>query len=372
MGLADYLRYTGDTKFVRPMLPVARRAVRFFATHPADGVLFTTGTYDQKPGYNWHPPDKAAGVDAYTNEAYYGALRSLASLERSVAKNPAAATALDGRATQVRAALLRNMWDPKTGAMLLNTDDPKRDHSSDANAGALLFGLLGKGQAESAMAFLKKRLGTPYGTATSEYSNNPYMTQQLSPYVMAQESLGRFRYGDGLGALRLIRTAWDHMIRNGPGTPWEQSAVDGTPGGAGTGTGGGADLAHAWSTAVPALSMDVLGIRPEADGYQRWAVRPDLVDLSWAQGVVPVPGGTISVRWKRGQGDGSFVLTVDSPKRATGQIAVPLRGHDRTIAMDGRTVWQDGRPANGAQARQEGDSIVFGYMQGDHTFAWSS
>jgi hypothetical protein len=371
IALGDYLRHTGDLTFVKPLLPVARRAVRFFADHPADGVLFRTGTYDQKPGYNWHPPDKADGVDAYTNEAYYGALRSLASLERSVAGDTAAAAALDGRAAQVRVALLQRLWDPVAGAMLLNTDDPKRDHSADASVGALLFGMLDRDRAGSAMAFLRQRLGTSYGTATSEFPDNPYMTQQLSPYIMAEEALGRFRHGDGAGALRLIRTAWDHMIRNGPGTPWEQAAVDGTPGGAGAGTGGGTDLAHAWSTAVPALSMNVLGVRPSSDGYRRWTVRPDPVDLSWAQGDVPVPGGKISVRWKRGQGDGSFTLTVAAPERTAGRVAVPLLGGERTIAMDGRIVWQGGHPAAGVPARQDGDSIVFVGMRGDHTFAWS-
>jgi hypothetical protein len=372
VALDDYLRYTGDVGFAKSMLPVARRAVGLLAAHPADGGLFRTGTYNNKPGYNWHPPDKADGVDAYTNEAYYGALRALASLERSVAGDPTAAKALDERATRVRDALLGTLWDAKAGAMLLNTDDAKRNHGADANAGALLFGLLGPDQAKSAMAFLAQKLGTPYGTATGEYTDDPYMTRQLSPYIMAREVLGRFRYGDGSGALRLIRTAWDHMIRTGPGTPWEQSAPDGTPGGAGAGTGGGTDLAHAWSTAVPALSMDVLGLRPVSDGYRQWAVTPDPVYLSWAQGVVPVPGGTISVGWRRGSGNGSFVLTTTSPAHTAGRVALPTLRGDRTIAMDGRVVWRHGHPADGVRAHQDGDRIVFEQVRGDHTFAWSA
>ncbi|MCO5974314.1 alpha-L-rhamnosidase C-terminal domain-containing protein [Actinoallomurus soli] len=372
VALDDYLRYTGDARFVKSMLPVARRAVRLFAAHPADGVLFRTGTYAGKPGYNWHPPDKADGVDAYTNEAYYGALRALASLERSVAGDAVAARSLDARATKVRAAILRTFWDAKAGAMLLNTDDPRRTHSSDANSGALAFGLLSPEQAKSAMAFLKRRLGTPYGTATGEYPDDPYMTRQLSPYIMARESLGRFEYGDGTGALSLIRTAWNHMIENGPGTPWEQSAADGTPGGAGTGTGGGADLAHAWSTAVPALSMDVLGVRPVSDGYARWTVSPDPVDLSWAQGTVPVPGGAISTAWKRGKDDGSFTLSVAAPEHTTGRVAIPTFHGDRTIAMDGRIAWRDGHPVRGVHAHREGDRIVFEQVRGGHTFAWSA
>lgn len=371
IDVADYLRYSGDRAFATAMLPVARRAARFFTDHAPDGVLFRTDDYDGKPAYNWHPPDKAVGVDAYTNEAYYGALRSLAELERAVG-DPAAAPALDDRAEQVHTALLAKLWDPAAGAMLLNLDDPRRDHAADANAGALLFGLLNEDQAQSAMAFLRDRLGTPYGTATSEFPDNPYMTRYESPYVMAQETLGRFRYGDGAGALRLIRQSWSHMLANGPGTPWEEIGVDGTPMNARPGTplddGSFVDLVHAWSTAVPALSRHVLGVTPVADGFREFVVAPDPVDLTWAQGNVPVPGGTISVRWRHG--NDSFVLTTESPQHTVGSVAVPLLGEDRTIARDGRVVWRAGRPTSGVEAHRDGDRVVFTGVTGRHTFAW--
>src|SRR5262249_2878887 len=157
---------------------------------------------------------------------------------------------LEGRAEKVRAALLEKLWDPTVGALLLNTDDPRRNHPADANAGALMFGLLTPEQARSAMEFLQKRLSTPYGTATGEFSDDPYMTRYISPYILAVESLGRFRYGDGAGALRLIRTAWPHMLREGPGTPWEEIGMTGKPVNARPGTsittGDLVDAAHAW------------------------------------------------------------------------------------------------------------------------------
>jgi alpha-L-rhamnosidase len=190
---------------------------------------------------------------------------------------------------------------------------------------------------------------------------------------MAQESLGRFRYGDGAGALRLIRTAWTHMIDTGSGTPWEEIGIDGTPSNARPGTplddGSFVDLVHAWSTAVPALSTGVLGVRPVADGYRRWTVAPDPVDLTWAQGNVPVPGGTISVRWRRGAD--SFVLTTSAPRHTNGSVAIPVLGAERTIAMDGRIVWRDGHPVDGVDAHRDGDRIVFDGLTGERTFAWA-
>lgn len=379
LGVADYLRFTGDSAFVRPLLPVARRAVRFFddRARDTDGGLFRTADYGGLPAQNWHTPDRAAGIDATTNAAYYAALRSLARLERSVAGDRGAAAALDRRAERVRGALLTRLWDPAAGAMTLNTDDPSRDHTADANAAALAFGVLDRDRARRAITYLDTHLAGPYGTLTTRRPDNPFMTRYVSPYVMAQESLGRFRYGDGAGALRVIRTAWGHMIRTGPGTPWEESGADGAPSVPRPGTslawGGHVGMAHAWSTAVPALSMDVLGVRPLGDGYRGWAVEPDPVDLRWAQGDVPVPSGGISVRWRRGAADDSFVLTVRAPRGTAGRVAVPLLGADRTIAVDGRIAWRNGRPTGdaGHGPHRVGDTVVFEGVSGTHTFAWA-
>jgi alpha-L-rhamnosidase len=373
VGLDDYLRYSGDGTVVRAMLPVARRAVAFFAAHTDGGVLWRTDTYAGKPGYNWHPPDVATGVDTYGNEAYYAALRSVSTMERAVGAGRGAADRLDQRAGQVRTALLATLWDTRAGAMVLNTEDPSHDHTADANAGALAFGLLDARQAASAMRYLATTLATPYGTMTTREVDNPYMTRFISPYLLGQEALGRFRYGDGTGALRLIRTGWGHLLRSDPGLPWEQEGPDGTPNGVGTHNGNGTDLAHAWSTAVPALSMDVLGVTPASPGYHQWSVAPDPVDLTWAQGDVPLPGGKhLSVRWKRDASNRSFVLTVTAPAGTRGSISVPQFGAVRTIAVDGRIGWTHGHAANGATAHRSGDTVVFTGISGTHTLAWSA
>ena len=376
IDLADYQRYSGDRQTVAELLPVARRALQFFAKHAPEGALWRADNYDGKLAFNWHTPDKTTGIDAFGNEAYYGALRALARLERSVAHDEAAAKELDDRADKVRAALFQKLWDPTVGAFLLNTEDSRRNHAADANVGALWFGLVTPEQAHSVMNFLGTRLKTPYGTASGEFPDDPYMTQYVSPYVLAIESVGRFRYGDDIGALDVIRTAWSHMLEVGPGTPWEEIGMSGKPVNARPGTsittGELVDAAHAWSTAVPALSMFVLGVRPLADGYREWAIEPHPADLQWAQGEVPSPAGSLSVRWKRGEHDSSFLLTVDAPDGTSGQVGVPLLRAPRTIAMDGRIVWQEEKAVSPATAHREGDAVIFTGIAGRHTFAWTS
>src|SRR5882757_4174415 len=215
ISLADYLHYTGDATFVRQMLPTARRVLQFFADHNAGGVLWKAGDYDKKLSFDWHPPDRLLGVDSFTNEVYYGALLSLASIERDLTHDPHAADLLEKRARRVKSELVAQLWDSTAGAMKLKVDDPRHEHTADANVGALLFGVLSDSQAQQAMQFLEHRMQTPFGTANSEFPDSQNITQYISPWIVAQEAQSRFRYGDGTGALRLIRTTWPHMLDYG-------------------------------------------------------------------------------------------------------------------------------------------------------------
>lgn len=366
-ALADHHLHSGDTGFARAMLPVARRAVSFLegGTDP-DGLFREAEDRRTDPGAplavvaNWSPLDLAAGVDSLTNAVYHAALKGLAALERDVSGDHDSARHWDGRAEEVRRALIARLWDEDAGAMVLNSDDPTRDHTGDANAGNLVFGTLDAERARRAMDFLETVLATPHGTRSSEHEGNPYRASDIQGYVQALEALGRVRHGDAAGALRLVRRWWEHMLGEGPGTGWFAWNNDGTrPHGAFAGT--------PWTTAVPALSEGVLGARPTAPGYRRWEVAPQTADLSWAQGRIPTPDGGLAVRWERG-GD-AFVLTVEA-SGGEGEVVVPLLGGPRRIAVDGRPVWDGDGPVGGADARRRGDGVVFTGVRGSHTFAW--
>jgi alpha-L-rhamnosidase len=375
--LDDYLRYSGDVKFVELMLPVARRAIEFFKAHTEpDSALWLTDNYDQKQATTWHTPYEWRGIDVYGNEAYYAALLSLARLEREVANDEAKAQELEELAGKVKQELVAGFWDEEADAMLLNSDSPKPDHTADANVGALLFNLLDTEKAKRVIEHLSTRLGTPYGTVNSEFPDNPYASQYISPYIMANEAIVRFNYNDGKGALDLIRRAWGNMLALGTGTPWEEIGLEGKPETARKEDIvidyiGFLDLAHAWSTAIPALSMNIVGVKPMKDGYVEYSVEPKPVDLIWAQGAVPTPSGSINVRWIRGKDDRSFVMTVEAPEQYTGNISVPLLGGRHDIAMDGKMAWSKGMAADGFEAVQRGDTVVFKGVNGNHTLAWS-
>ncbi|HMJ94482.1 MAG TPA: alpha-L-rhamnosidase C-terminal domain-containing protein [Thermoleophilaceae bacterium] len=374
--LADNYLYCGDADFVRPLLPVARRVVDFFRSMTNEhGLHYEPEDQRVNPDadiacrWNWDPPAIATGVDSYTNAAWHDAIRGLALLEEHVGRGPEEAQKLRDEAEGLRHALIEHLWDADAGAMILNGDDPRRDHTSDANAMQLCFRTLDAERAEAAMEFLESTLWTPFGTRNSEYDDNPYRPTEaeggIHVFMTSMEQLGRMRYGDGERAVELVRRHWAHMLENGPGTGWYTMNLDGTPGDPLT---GGAVVS--WTTAVPALSEGVLGIRPTAPGFSEWAVAPQLSGLDWAEGRVPVPGGGISTRWRRTE-TGGFQLTVSAPDETEGEVAVPLLGEQRDIAMNGRIVWADGTPASGVDAEQVDDSVIFRGLIGEHTFAWA-
>lgn len=366
-ALYDYYLNTGDAAFVKPLLPVARRAVDFLESRTNEAGLYVEPEDDVPFRANWQPGDTPYGVDSFNNAAYVDATRGLAYLEWQVAEDQAAAGALAAQAEAVRKELNRSMFDTEVGAFILNADDPKHDHTDDANGGNLFFETVSQERGEQIIKFIDRELASPFGSRVSEYTDNPYRGAYIHGYTNSMEALGRMNYGDGRGALKQIRGWWGHMLANGPGTGWFTSNYDGT-------VDRGAFANTAWTTALPALSKGLLGVEPTLPGYRNWLVAPQPSGLAWAQGRVPVPGGSIAVRWRHSDSD--FVMTVDAPRGSQrGQVAVPLLGEDARhldIAMDGRIVWRDGRPANGARARVIDGAVVFSGLQGSHTFAWSS
>jgi alpha-L-rhamnosidase len=352
-ALEEYYMLTGDRQFAHRMMPVARRALAYFVGH-LDGGLFRTPS--DGVTINWHPNDAAGGIDAYTNASVYRGLIAGSALERRVGRGRRAARAWLEQAGALRTAMLARLWDPQAGAFLLNTDDPSRNHTEDAQVQAVLGGITSPSQSRQALRFIDSRLATTFGVANGEYDDDPFMSRYISPFIESTELRARLSVGDTDGALNLMRRSWGRMLAVGPGTAWESMRLDGLP------KSGGISLAHGWAGGpLPALSEYVLGIRPAAPGYRHWIVAPQPGDLRFAQGEAPSPHGPIASRWRRG--GGSFKLTVVGPRGTSGVVDVPLVDHRRTIALDGKVVWP-----RGPRGKRRGDVVRFKKISGQHTF----
>lgn len=369
-ALHQYWRYTGDVEFVRPLLPVARRGLRYFADRLVAG-LFPANT--NRVELTWHIEPSPGGFDGYTNMAYFRALGDLARLERHVAGDATAAARYERHAGQLRRNILRSFWDPIARAFVVNPADPQVNHTSDVNVEAVGAGLVDGRRAEQALRYVSQHLATQFGTLNGERPADPYMLQVHSTYMMTIEVWTRFEHGDTAGALDLLRRGYVRMAQLDPGTMWERIGPDGTPWMLGPPTNNVGSLAHGSASITPSLSAWVLGIRPARAGFETWTVAPQPGDLAFAQGRVPTPRGSIDSRWERGSGGSFFRMTVAAPPDTTGTVKVPLLGGRRVIAADGVVVWDGDSPAGGHVATSDGEYVhIEGVRPGLHTFAWAS
>ncbi len=380
VSVATYYEMRGDPRVAR-WLPVIERAIGYFQRGIGRGGLFVTGGQD----FNWHPPDVAHGRDADTNAVWARALEAAATLERQLG-SPRVAQHYARMGLRLQHRIRRVLFDPVAGALRGNSADPLGNHTQDANVQGILSGALRGSAAIRAFDFLAgPSLSTPFGTATGEFTNDPFMGRYISPFESGWEAIARFKYGQTLQALDLIRRQWGPMATGDPtGSVWEKMTTDGeiapyqgmNPDGSPiveTEASGATSLAHSWSSGpTAALSAYVLGMRPVRAGWKTWLVQPQVGDLQFAQGSVGIPGGRLEVRWQLNPSTPSFELTIEAPRRKSGTVAVPLLGARRTIARDGRVVWASGHPVGGAIGRRSGNYVRFLEPQpGVHTYAWA-
>lgn len=383
ISLGSYYLHTGDLEFIRSQYQVMKNQLAYNQTlvDPAVGLLVTTGGNGRD--WDFYDGSKLGAVTA-TNALYYKALTEAAQLAGELAarnpNDPAASTwQADAQAWANQAAALKErinttLFDQDRGVYKLadrdNANHPATAVPQDANSNAINFGLAPKAAYDDILGYLRDNLWGEHGP--QPYSPDANYSTVISPFVTGMEVEARFRAGDSDGALDLIHLMWDQMInKSGPyytGTLWEKLNQDGTD------VDANASLSHGWASGpVWSLSAYLLGARPVTAGFKEWIIAPQPAGtLPWAQGQVPTPSGPLVSRWRHDSDDDTFKLTMSAPSGTSGTVAVPLLGNDRTIAMDGKVVWQNGSPASGVAAEAHDGAVHFIGITGSHTFAWAN
>ncbi|KAJ3566690.1 hypothetical protein NPX13_g7042 [Xylaria arbuscula] len=100
---------------------------------------------------------------------------------------------------------------------------------------------------------------------------------------------------------------------------WEYLDSQGRPG-----LGITTSLCHGWSAGPTAeLSKYVLGAMPTRPGWVEFKVAPLTLGLKAAEGKVPIPGGSIKVKWAFDD-QGLLTVAISSPSGTTGTLHLPL------------------------------------------------
>jgi alpha-L-rhamnosidase len=337
MTVGEYVRYTGDVSLARELFPAVIRAVGWFESYlDGDNLL------NDLPGWvfvDWADVDRRGQCTAL-NAHFHVVLQHAAALAR-LAGAPSAGRRYRDLARSLRDALNRLLWDEGRGVYVDARVDgvQSRRVSQQANAACIAFGVAPRVRWSSILAYIldESRVKvTPTGNIGSVGPDALFDEEQdvvlAQPFYMHHVHRALAMAGRHQDMLDNIRRRWGAMLDAGSSTLWEDWH-------------GMASQCHAWS-ATPTfdLSMQVLGVRPLAPGFARFAVEPHAAGLEWARGAFPSPAGDIAVAWERL--NGGFRLEVEVPLGCGARVTMPPpeRGRWGTLKANGAVVWGDGAP----------------------------
>jgi len=117
---------------------------------------------------------------------------------------------------------------------------------------------------------------------------------------------------------------------------------------------------------------DLAGIRLDAPGYKRIAIKPQVVgDLTHARASLKTVRGLVTVDWKRGSK--SFEMNATLPVNSRAKVSIPTMGLAKlTIIESGKTVWKNGSYEGGVAgitgAAETADYVTFDVGSGSYCF----
>ncbi|MFJ5220837.1 alpha-L-rhamnosidase C-terminal domain-containing protein [Streptomyces sp. NPDC088354] len=347
----DYVLYTGDLHYAADYYPHLVKVLDTWypSVTDADGLL--SKGLNNTSGYGDYAFLPRSGRITYYNVNYVQALDDAAAIARLLG-HEADAARWSARARTVADAVNAHLWDAGAGAYLDSATGPAR-HAQDGNAIAITSGVASPERAAAALAHLDGTTKLPYGNA---FMDNDTIfagaSQRVYAFTSYPELVARFETGRADSAIDQIRRTYGWMHTHDPGiTNWEGIGPNGSPY-----EDGYTSMAHGWSTGVlPALTNQLLGLRPTSPGFATWALRPHPGSVAWTRGRVPTPHGPLDADWQHAA-PGHFTLSCDSPRGTRGTIAVPTDGRSVSVRVDHRLVW------SGTRAEDRGARLADGYV----------
>ena len=304
---ADHWRLTGDRDTIDSIYPSILKALAWF-----ERLIDPAGLVADMP--YWHFMDWAGvgrkGEAAALNAQLAGAFRAAAELgdavgwqraaERCTTRAQSISRALEARHWDARRHVYIDVVDPVSGRQDLRV-------SQHANAAISLWGEPQRGRIGPALDRIvdAKRLTF---TAAPPIAPEGEILDPEQGVVLANTFYSHFVYealakhGRLADVLRLMRERFGPMLARGATTLWESFEPT-------------ASLCHGFSASPTyQFSRRILGVAPASPGFEKIAFAPDLVDLDYAEGVVPTRNGDVHVHLER-DGEG-FVARARSSASA--------------------------------------------------------
>ncbi|KAL1625039.1 hypothetical protein SLS56_007547 [Neofusicoccum ribis] len=342
VAFADYYQFTGDLAFlashwsqlktlVSALLPLVDSSSNLVTPGSIPGAFFLGDSNGTAP-----------------SALFVHALQRASTLA-TAANDTASATSWSATASTVASAINDRLWNQDLGTYASSLAN-FGNSSLAGTAFAILSGAAPPARAAAAIAALADlRLGIGYkadsgvATAAAETSLSPNLSGFLLEALLKASADAAFATNgttaSSAAAAReaagvLLDGLWAAMVADeayATGSSWEYVYGDGRPG-LDTYT----SHAHPWGGAPTyVLSEYVLGVRATSAGFRTWEFAPSVavtrvVDVEWARGRVPVPGGAVEAGWWRVEG--GVRVAVCGVEGTTGTVRVPGR---REVVVEG-------------------------------------
>ncbi|MCQ2431497.1 MAG: hypothetical protein MJ175_02710 [Clostridia bacterium] len=285
--LEEYLRYTGDLDFVREMLPTARAIIRAF-TAQLDNPEKLLRCRKESIYWNYYEwQDGLSGsigssmdeskqtYDAPMNAFFSMALRAMAAIEEACG-NPAEAEALREEKADLDAAINRLFWDrdKQVFASFVNMQGEKYHYAELSNALLVCADVCSPEKEDAILAAFAEKTLLPITVSHSVFKYDA-MLRRPAKYA-------KWVFDE-------VADIWGKMLYNGATSFYETEDGSHAFGNAGS-------LCHGWS-AVPVYLYFayVLGLKPTANGYTRYEIKPLDTGIHDASGLAVTPIGQISL-----------------------------------------------------------------------------
>lgn len=280
LTLYDYYLYTGDLDFVRSIYPRALGLMEFCRKRCDPATGFINSVPEDWIFIDWADIDNKGLVSA--EEILFA--RSLEVLSELAGRlSDGRGEEFGRRAEQLKAKIFDLFWDEERGGFIHNiSPSSQRKLTRYPNIFAALFGMLSPERQKQVTQVLL----------------DPEIQAITTPYMKFFELAALCESGKQAMVLDHIRSYWGGMLNLGATAFWEyyDPAQQGAEHYAMYGRPFGKSLCHAWGASpVYLLGKYFLGVRPLSPGFGRFIVEPQLGDLAWLKGVVPLPAGEVKV-----------------------------------------------------------------------------
>ncbi|MEM9744182.1 MAG: family 78 glycoside hydrolase catalytic domain [Pseudomonadota bacterium] len=292
LNAQDHYAWTGETDVIEEIFPAIERALAWF-----DNVSNEAGLVENMP--YWHFMDWAglgrAGTATTLNAQLAGCFDAAARLAVAVQRD-ALATRYKQRRDSIRAELNDSHWDDARG-VYVDGVDPRSGVRSNrvsqhANAAMILWGAAPASRWGRMIEYVcdPKRIRF---TAAPPIAPAGEVFDELSDVVMTNTFYSHFLYealahaGRSDLMLKLVHTRYGPMLDRGATTLWESFEPT-------------ASLCHGFSASPTwQLSTKVLGVSRDPQARERLIMKPDLVGMDHAEGLVPLREGDVEVVIRR-------------------------------------------------------------------------